>query len=150
VPIGELSDEDWQRTLDVSLKAYFIGSREMIPFMLERQSGSIVHISSLQSRIPEPSFGAYAVAKGGIEALSRVIARDYAPTIRSNTIVCGAVDTPGFAEGDDVKRQLGQRLPLGRIAYASEIADTALFLASPMSSFLTGSELTADGGRSIT
>ncbi|WP_165822512.1 SDR family NAD(P)-dependent oxidoreductase [Paenibacillus montanisoli] len=150
VPIGQLSDEDWQQTLDVTLKSYFLGSREMIPFMLERNRGSIVNISSLQSHIPEPSFGAYAVAKGGVDALSRVLARDYAPVIRSNTIIAGAVDTPGFAEGDDFKRELGSRLPAGRIGYASEIAATALFLASSQSSFITGSEIHADGGRSIT
>ena len=150
VPIGDLSDEDWQQTIDVSLKAYFLGSREMIPFMLERGRGSIVNISSLQSHIPESSFGAYAVAKGGVEALSRVIAKDYCPTIRANTIVCGAVDTPGFAEGEDFKKKLGSLLPVGRIGYASEIANSALFLASTHSSFITGTELIVDGGRTIT
>lgn len=150
VPIGKLSDEDWDRTMAVSLKAFFLGSREMIPLMQDAGSGSIVNISSLQSRIPEPSFGAYAVAKGGVDALSRVIARDYGPVIRANTIVSGAVDTPGFAEGDDFKRELGSKLPMKRIGYASEIAETALFLASSMSSFITGAEIVADGGRSIT
>lgn len=150
VPIGDLSDEDWQQTMDVSLKAYFLGSREMIPFMLEKGRGSIVNISSLQSLIPEPCFGAYAVAKGGVDALSRVIAKDYCPTIRANTLICGAVDTPGFAEGDDFKKKLGNSLPVGRIGYAYEIANAALFLASSSSSFITGTELIVDGGRSIT
>ena len=85
-----------------------------------------------------------------MNALSRVLARDYAPEIRANTLVAGAVDTPGFAEGEEVKRQLGARLPAGRIGFGREIAETALFLASERSSFITGAELIADGGRSIT
>jgi NAD(P)-dependent dehydrogenase (short-subunit alcohol dehydrogenase family) len=149
-PIGDVSDEDWDATMAISLKAYFLGSRAAIPFMLREGSGSIVNISSVQSLVPEPSFGAYAVAKGGVNALSRVIARDYGPKIRANTLVAGAVDTPGFAEGEDVKRELGARLPAGRIGNGMEIAETALFLASSRSSFLTGVELIADGGRTIT
>jgi NAD(P)-dependent dehydrogenase (short-subunit alcohol dehydrogenase family) len=149
-PIGEVSDDDWQHTLDVSLKAYFLGSRAMLPLMLAGGRGSIINISSLQGRLPEPGFGAYAVAKGGVEALTRVWARDYGPRIRANTIVSGAVDTPGFAEGDEVKKALGARLPLGRIGFAGEIADVAVFLASDRSSFLTGADIVADGGRSLT
>jgi len=149
-PIGEVSDADWDRTLAVSLKAYFLGARAAIPLMLAGDGGRIVNISSLQSRIPEPSFGAYAIAKAGIDSLSRVLARDYSPRIRANTLISGAVDTPGFAEGDEVKIELGRRLPAGRIGRASEIAETALFLASDRSSFITGTELVADGGRSIT
>ena len=149
-PIGEVSDSDWDATIAVSLKAYFLGARAAIPLMLQSDGGSIINISSLQSLIPEPSFGAYAVAKGGVNALSRVLARDYAPRIRANTLISGAVDTPGFAEGDDVKKALGARLPLGRIGFSGEIAETALFLASARSSFITGTELIADGGRSIT
>jgi NAD(P)-dependent dehydrogenase (short-subunit alcohol dehydrogenase family) len=149
-PIGEVSDADWDRTIAVSLKAYFLGARAAIPLMLAGNGGSIVNISSLQSRIPEPSFGAYAVAKAGVDSLSRVLARDYSPQIRANTLVSGAVDTPGFAEGEEVKIELGRRLPIGRIGLASEIAETALFLAGDRSSFITGSEIVADGGRSIT
>lgn len=149
-PIGEVSDSDWDQTIAVSLKAYFLGARAAIPFMLAGGSGSIVNISSLQSHIPEPSFGAYAVAKGGVDALSRVLARDYAPVIRANTLISGAVDTPGFAEGEEVKIELGKRLPAGRIGRSSEIAEAALFLASARSSFMTGAEMIVDGGRSIT
>jgi len=149
-PIGDVSDADWDSTMAVSLKAYFMGARAAIPFMLRGKGGSIVNISSLQALIPEPSFGAYAVAKGGVNALSRVIARDYGPKIRANTLVSGAVDTPGFAEGDEVKKALGAKLPAGRIGFSTEIAETALFLASDRSSFITGVELIADGGRAIT
>ena len=149
-PIGDVSDADWDSTMAVSLKAYFMGARAAVPFMLRGSGGSIVNISSLQSLIPEPSFGAYAVAKGGVNALSRVLARDYAPKIRANTLISGAVDTPGFAEGEEVKKELGSRLPAGRIGFSMEIAETALFLASSRSSFITGAELIADGGRSIT
>ena len=148
--IGNVSDADWESTMAVSLKAYFMGARAAIPFMLRGRGGSIVNISSLQSLVPEPSFGAYAVAKGGVNALSRVIARDYGPKIRANTLIAGAVDTPGFAEGEEIKKQLGARLPAGRIGFSMEIAETALFLASSRSSFITGAELIADGGRSIT
>ncbi len=90
------------------------------------------------------------MAKGGVNALSRVIARDYGPKIRANTLISGAVDTPGFAEGEEIKKQLGARLPAGRIGFSMEIAETALFLASARSSFITGAELIADGGRAIT
>lgn len=150
VPFGQVSNEEWQRTVDVTLKSCFLGSRSLIPFMLACRRGSIINISSLQSHIPEPSFGVYAVAKAGVDSLSRVIARDYGPVIRANTIVVGAVDTPGFAEGEEAKRELGKRLPLGRIGTGKEIADIALFFASSLSSFVTGAELVADGGRSLT
>ena len=149
-PIGDVSDADWDQTIAVSLKAYFLGSRAAIPFMLAGDGGAIVNISSLQSHVPEPSFGAYAVAKGGVDVLSKVLARDYSPKIRANTLVSGAVDTPGFAEGEEVKIELGKRLPAGRIGRSIEIAETALFLAGPRSSFMTGAEVIVDGGRSIT
>jgi NAD(P)-dependent dehydrogenase (short-subunit alcohol dehydrogenase family) len=139
-PIGEVTDESWELTIGVTLKSYFLASREMIPFMSEKRSGSI----------PEPRFGAYAVAKGGVDSLTRVIAKDYGPMIRANTIIAGAVDTPGFAEGEEFKKELGSKLPLGRIGYGTEIAQTALFLGSPMSQFITGTQIVADGGRSIT
>lgn len=148
--LGDVSDQDWDQTMAVSLKAFFMGARAAIPFMLKAGAGSIVNISSLQSIIPEPSFGAYAVAKGGVNALSRVLSRDYGPVIRANTLVSGAVDTPGFAEGDEVKIALGQNLPTGRIGTTQDIAQTALFLASDKSAFITGAEIVADGGRSIT
>ena len=148
-PIGEVSDADWDQTMAVSLKAYFLGARAAVGFM-RTGGGTIVNISSLQSHIPEPSFGAYAVAKGGVDSLTRVLARDYSPQIRVNTLISGAVDTPGFAEGADFKIELGKRLPAGRIGRSQEIAETALFLAGPRSSFMTGAEIIADGGRSIT
>ncbi|HYE45338.1 MAG TPA: SDR family oxidoreductase [Caulobacter sp.] len=146
-PLAETSLEDWRRVIDVNLTGAFLGARHQIPAMLRRGGGAIVFISSfVGTSVGIPGMGAYGASKAGLMGLVKGIAADYgAAGIRSNALLPGGVDTP--MAGDAAQKQWAAGLhAMKRIARPEEIADAALFLAGPMSSFVTGSALYADGG----
>jgi NAD(P)-dependent dehydrogenase (short-subunit alcohol dehydrogenase family) len=152
-PIDEMQRELWDLVIDVILKGSSNCCRAAIPALRQRGGGSIVLFGSILGRVMPPGIGAYAAAKGGIEALTRTLAVDLAPDrIRVNCIVPGAVDTPmtwsaippeNHAEVAEFARA---DIPAGRMAQPVEIARCVYFLASDEASFVTGTSLVADGG----
>jgi NAD(P)-dependent dehydrogenase (short-subunit alcohol dehydrogenase family) len=150
----EVSDATINLTLDVNLKGPMYASRAAIPHMLNRGSGSIVNISSVNGLVSEPFLAVYSASKGGVVMLTRGIALDYAAQgIRCNCICPGWVDTPiNYAHADmmggleKIYANIGQFQPIGRPGEPREIAHLALFLASDEASFITGSVISADGG----
>ena len=148
--IEMLREEDWDRTLNASLKGPFLCTKHAVPLMKERGGGSIVSISSVNA-LRAVSETAYTAAKGGLISMMRLVAADFAEwNIRSNVICPGTVATSasldyweqfptGFAE-------LKRMYPLGRIGDPVEIANYVLFLASDESSWVTGTVHTVDGG----
>ena len=141
----------WQKVMEVNLKGVWLGCRAAIPAMLESGGGSIVNIASFVALMGAATAQvAYTASKGGVLALTREAAVEYARSgIRVNALCPGPIETPLLAEllADPVRRQRRLvHIPLGRFGRPEEIAAAALFLASDESSFVTGSALVVDGG----
>ena len=156
VPVAELADEVWERTMRVNIGGHFNMAKHCIPQMIAAGGGSIVHISSIMARVANHGQTAYCASKGAITMLSKGIALDYAEMgIRSNTIQPGGIATQGMADlygGDmeEAERVWGRVMhPVGRLGRVEEIADAAVFLASDRASFVTGIDLPVEGGYSI-
>jgi NAD(P)-dependent dehydrogenase (short-subunit alcohol dehydrogenase family) len=153
-PLDETDEEEWDRVLAINLKGTYLVNKYAIPHIRARGSGSIVNFASVHSYANTPGVAAYAASKGGVLALTRSMAIDYAKdNIRVNCIVPGAVDTPMLrshaASAGMTLEQLGFSFnprDIGRIAQPIEIAKVALFLASEASSFATGAPFIVDGG----
>ena len=145
----EIGEEDWDRTLDACLKATWMLARCAMPHMLAQGGGVFVITGSVHALTGYADYTAYQAAKGGLLALTRALAADYAPNIRVNSILPGAVVTglwDTISEADRAK--IAQMCALKRNGRPEEIAQAALFLASDMSSYMTGSHVVVDGGLS--
>jgi len=152
--IPECTEEEWDETIDSSLKGAFLMSKYVLPSMIEQGSGSIIHTSSGWGILGGDQAAAYCAAKGGLIVMAKAMAIDHGPAgIRVNCVCPGDVLTPMLPE-DAAKRGMSwdeyaagaNDRPLGRIGTADEIADAVLFLASDESSFVTGEALVVDGG----
>ncbi|HMO56969.1 MAG TPA: SDR family oxidoreductase [Roseiflexaceae bacterium] len=151
---AELTDEDWERSLAVTLRSPFLSVRHCVPAMIKSSGGSIVFISTVNAVITNPHFGVYSVAKAGLNALTRSVALDHGRDgIRCNAIAPGQIVGEREAQQmltDPLEDQLSRDCyPLGRYGRPDEIAACALFLASDDASFVTGAVLTADGGLTL-
>ena len=145
----EISEADWDRTLAVCLKATWMLAHCGVPAMLAGGGGAIVITGSVHAIRGYARYAAYQAAKGGLLALTRALAADFAPAIRVNTILPGAVMTGLSAHLTDEQRErVAQMCPLKRNAQPEDIAQVALFLASDMSNYMTGEALVVDGGLS--
>lgn len=146
-PLAELEPAIWSQVLAVNLTAAFLGARAQIPAMIEQGGGALVFTGSfVGNSVGLPGMAAYGAAKAGLMGLVRGITADYASAgIRANALLPGGTATD--MAGDDAQREWAAGLhAMKRIAQPVEIAQAALFLASDMASFVTGSALWADGG----
>ena len=150
--LADLSEEDWDRMLDVNLKSVFLCMKHEINAMLAGSGGAIVNIASTNSYRPQPHQSAYTASKFGVLGLTKSAAVDYAPKgVRINAICPGSIDTP-MLRGAMAKRgrdpeEVAQRLSLiGRFGTPEEIAAAALWLCSGASAFTIGHALAVDGG----
>lgn len=152
-PLLETADEDWHGVLAANLHGYFYGCRAAGRQMVEQGGGGrIINVTSVTDIQPSVDLGAYATAKGGVVALTRVLALELAPYgITVTAIAPGPTDTPlnKTAYTPHVRRKYQERIALGRIASPEEIADVLLFLASDASRYITGQEVLVDGGLTI-
>jgi NAD(P)-dependent dehydrogenase (short-subunit alcohol dehydrogenase family) len=146
--VTTLSDEDWDQMLRIHLYGVFHGCRAALRHFQPQRRGVIVNISSVLGLRPSASAPHYSVAKAGIIALTKSIAEEVAPFgIRANAVCPGWVDTPLLSDFDAQARQIIQsRVPMGRLADATEIAELVRFLAGPESSYCTGEVHAAGGG----
>ncbi|MFG6147800.1 SDR family NAD(P)-dependent oxidoreductase [Halobacillus sp. B23F22_1] len=141
--------EDWNQILSINLNGTYLMCKHILPIMIEQQSGSIVNNSSLNGILGVTGADAYTASKGGVVALSRVMAVDYGKhNIRVNCICPGAIDTPMIREVlDDPKIAKNYEAgPLGRVGKPEEVAQAALFLVSEEASYITGLVMPVDGG----
>ena len=152
-PLTLTDRERWDRTLATNLTGTFLVIKHAAPLMAEAGGGSIVGISSIASSNTHPWFGAYGVAKAGIDHLCQLAADELgASGIRVNTIRPGLVQTDlvvGLMSSPAVVEDYLACMPLGRIGQPSDIAELARFLIGPESSWITGQTINADGGHSL-
>lgn len=154
----DVSEELFERVIDINLKGTFFGCKHAIPALLRNGGGTIVNNSSVSAFANVGGNLSYAASKGGIMSMTRVIAVEYAGrNIRCNAINPGVIDTDmnrrNKALSDDpdaVEQKWRSITPLGRMGTGTEIGEAVLFLASQQSSFVTGIGLVIDGGRIAT
>jgi NAD(P)-dependent dehydrogenase (short-subunit alcohol dehydrogenase family) len=152
--VPECTEEEWDETIDSSLKGAFLMSKYVIPSMIQNGGGSIIHTSSGWGILGGDRAAAYCAAKGGLIVMAKAMAIDHGPDgIRVNCVCPGDVMTPMLPDEaakrdiswDDYIAGAADR-PLGRVGTAEDIANAVLFLASDESSFVTGDALVVDGG----
>lgn len=143
----ETTVENWQRTLDVTLRATLLGAKFAVPHIRARGGGVILNTASVHSIVGLSGYAAYQAAKGGVLSLTRALALELAPDIRVIAILPGAINTPAVAIGDKTAIDAFiADIPMGRLGEPEEIANLALFLASDEASYITGTGIVADGG----
>ncbi len=152
--VPECTEEEWDETIDSSLKGAFLMSKYVIPSMIQNGGGSIIHTSSGWGILGGDRAAAYCAAKGGLIVMAKAMAIDHGPDgIRVNCVCPGDVMTPMLPDEaakrgiswDDYIAGAADR-PLGRVGTTEDIANAVLFLASDESSFVTGDALVVDGG----
>lgn len=149
-PLLEVSEADWEATLRLNLEAPFFLAQRLAPAMIERRWGRIINIASLQSVRAFGNSGAYGAAKGGLAQLTRAQAEAWSRFgVNANAIAPGffatALTAPVVA--DPAKwRQMAERTMIGRNGELSDVAGTAVFLASRASDYITGQTIFLDGG----
>lgn len=140
----------FEATFDTNVRGAYFLVAGLVPGMMQRGKGSIVNITTMVASKGVPGASGYSASKAALESLTRTWAAEFgASGVRVNSVAPGPTRTAGVAaEWGDVNEELGKALPLGRTAYAAEIAEAVLFLSSPRASFITGSTLHVDGGGS--
>ena len=155
--VAEISEEDWNRTLNTNLTSVWRGMHFAIPHMLEQGGGSIINLSSVQGLIGFSAWSAYAAAKGAINALVRQTAVDYSRyNIRINAIAPGTINTSmnqriadEAEDGNALMAEWASRHAAGRIGEPAEVAALVVFLAGDDAAFITGEVIRVDGGLAI-
>ncbi|CAM5791329.1 MULTISPECIES: SDR family oxidoreductase [Brevibacillus] len=158
-PIEEVSEEQWQRTMDVNVKSIYLTSKYAVPRMKQQGSGSILNICSIAGVRARPGLNAYCASKGAAIMLTKALAIELAPyRIRVNGINPGPAETPmlsKFMHGDaeqiekDTKDIFLSSVPLGALIQPDDIAQAALYLCSDLAKIVTGEIVNVDGGRGI-
>lgn len=146
-PAMKYSDKRWEGVLRLNLTAAFLCTRAVARHMMERKAGSIVNISSGNSRLPAPGMVAYSAAKAGLNSMTKTLAWELAPHVRVNSILPGSIETEGSLPAlAPVIDRLVAGTPRRRMGRPRDIAMAAVFLASPAADFITGENLEVDGG----
>ncbi|MGW4097024.1 SDR family NAD(P)-dependent oxidoreductase [Mycobacterium sp. NPDC004974] len=140
----------FERTYGTNVRGLYFLTAGLVPGMLQRGRGSIVNVTTMVATKGIAGASAYSASKAAVESLTRTWAVEFGPAgVRANSVAPGPTRTEGVqAEWGESNEELGRSLPLGRTADPEEIAQAVLFLASPRSSFVTGSTLHVDGGGS--
>jgi 3-oxoacyl-[acyl-carrier protein] reductase len=150
--IFEISEDEWDRTIDINLKGAYLCSKEVTPIMLKQKKGKIINISS-NSGLYHPSamrFTEYVVSKAGMNGLTKALALRLGPYITVNAICPGWIMTEMIEETDpEIERKILEETALKRYGTPDEIAASALFLASEEANFITGELLIVAGGRGM-
>ena len=150
--ITEITEDDWDRTLDTNLRAVFVASRLAIPEMKKRGGGVILHIAARSGMLGQAGRAAYCASKGGMVTLTEAMAMDHAKDkIRVNCICPGPTRTPMVDTSTPEKlARYKTRVPIGRIGEPEDIAYAAVYLASDEASMVTAAILPVDGGMRLT
>lgn len=148
--VAETTEAAWDGQIDVHAKGTFLGIKHAVPEMLQAGGGSIINISSIYGIVGSPTSTAYHAGKGASRLLTKSAAIQYAAdNIRVNSIHPGYCRTPltdGSYQNERHFAWINERIPIGRVGHAADIAYGIVYLASDESSFVTGAELVIDGG----
>lgn len=148
-PALETTAEEFDETFRFNVTTAFAMSCLCAPKMVETTgSGSIVNISSVAGRFPQPGFVSYGVGKAAMDFMTKNLAQDFAPKVRVNAIAVGSTLTSSLAGimTDDLEKAMLARTPLNRLGQPEDIAACALFLASPAADYVTGEIYGVNGG----
>ena len=147
-PVLQLSDEAFETAFHFNVTSALNLSRQILAHMVKGNGGAIVNISSGLGHLVEPGFVAYGTAKAALSHMTRLMAAEFAPHVRVNAIAVGATMTDALAPfvKDDLKRQMEEMTPMGRLGEVEDIACMALYLASPAGEWVTGKVFEVDGG----
>jgi len=152
--LDELSIADWQMLMDVNVTGYLRCAQEFGRPMLERGHGALVHVASIAASQPQANSGAYSPGKAAVAMLSRQFAYEWGSRgVRSNVVSPGLVRTAlseAFYQAPGVLEKREAIVPTRRVATPEDIAQAAIFLASPKSAYVNGQEILVDGGLSQT
>jgi Dehydrogenases with different specificities (related to short-chain alcohol dehydrogenases) len=150
--IDETSFQEWRTILAINLDSVFLGTKYAMPLLARAGKASIINISSIRGLVAGHGTGAYSAAKGGVRLFTKSTAIECAALgngVRANSVHPGQIETPLLIQamaGSDRAKSTLERIPMGRFGTPLEIADALVFLASDESTFMTGSEVTIDGG----
>ena len=152
--VMEIAPADYDEVMDVNLRGTLYMSQALIPHFRERRSGVIVCLASVAAQRGGGIFGGphYAASKGGVLSLAKAMARELAPDgIRVNAIAPSAIETDIFQGqlSEERREQIRQSIPMGRLGQARDVAGVCLFLASDLSSYVTGAVIDVNGGSHI-
>ena len=149
-PFVEQPLEEWDRTQNVNFRGAMLCCRAALP-LLEKTKGNIVNVASVLASVVAPNAAAYCSSKAALQHMTKALAVEYAPKeVRINALAPGWIKTPGvafsFKDKKATKKAIDKMIPMGRLGNPQEMANAALFLASDLASYMTGSVLLADGG----
>lgn len=147
-PADELSAEDWKKVLGINLDGVFFGAKHAVKAMKESGGGSIINTASILGHVGQAQTGPYSASKGAVVNFTRTLGIEYAQdNIRVNAVCPGYIETPLLDQlEDEMRQQLINLHPIGRLGRSEEVAKAVLFLASDDASFVTGTSLLVDGG----
>ena len=152
-PVHKLKVNQWELSMDINAKAFLLLTQKVLPSMEEASEGNIIAISSLGAHRFIPNYGAIGVSKAALETLVKYLAAELAPKgIRVNCVSGGPVETDAlksFSRYEELKQEVIQKTPAGRIGEPDDLARVVAFLASPESRWIYGQTLVADGGLSL-
>jgi NAD(P)-dependent dehydrogenase (short-subunit alcohol dehydrogenase family) len=150
--ISETSDEEWNAVINTNLKGPFLLTREVLPTFEKNGQGKIVNTASIAGIIGYENLSSYCASKGGIIAMTRALALEFAKKINVNCICPGAIKTgmtKMIEENETMLKQTLMVIPAGRMGDPIDIANAALYLASDESDYVTGTSIVVDGGWSV-
>lgn len=145
--LTDMSVEQWQNIMDVNLSSAFYTSKLAIPYMLTKQAGKIINISSVWGNVGASCEVAYSASKGGLNTFTKALAKELAPSnIQVNAIACGCIDTAmNHCFSDEERQALEEEIPAGRFGTPEEVAELTFTLAAECN-YLTGQIISLDGG----
>nr|MDE5809469.1 3-oxoacyl-[acyl-carrier-protein] reductase [Muribaculaceae bacterium] len=146
-----MSEEQWDRVININLKSAFNFTRNVLPVMFSQRSGSIINMASVVGVHGNAGQANYAASKAGMIALAKSIAQEMGPRgIRANAIAPGFIETAMTAAlSDEIREEWKKKIPLRRGGKPEDIADVATFLASDLASYVTGQVIQVDGGMNM-
>ena len=155
--VTQTSEEEWDLVMDTNLKSAFLCSKYAIPMMKKNKKGCIINVASVQSFISQKNVAPYTTSKTAMLGLTRSIAVDYSPEIRSVAVCPGSIDTPMLKNAiqesqnpKEVLKECNDMHLVKRIGSSGEVASLISYLASDNASFITGQSIRIDGGLGIT